>query len=224
MTLYWHRVGNFLFALSIQESYRLWYFGVDHPTEKYTAGWVRKITDKAIPQVSNFAMKLAREIVDGKDQIVIKWAYTDDKTDYINTKPADPNQILSNFPEIINCHVGSTIIYLYFLRKWSSNTIEYRFLKGTYDAVIQFNSNGSYKTYTGTNEETSLGCVDKNIKQLYEEGRAWNIIKSKTKADSQTDSIANGKPDVIMCTNTGANEKYLLWSHRITTTMLSYYM
>ena len=56
-------------------------------------------------------------------------------------------------------------------------------------------------------------CVDKTIDELYENGRAFNIVYSTSKADSGTHSMYLTKPDILKCTSEGST--YIFWAFEV---------
>ena len=84
----------------------------------------------------------------------------------------------SKWPHAINC--GSPWDALFILHGNPLNNTDFAWYVQVYQPTyryVRFNTDLSYKDWGGDNSDSSIGCVNKSISQLREDGRTYEFIK-----------------------------------------------
>ena len=107
--------------------------------------------------------------------------------------------MLEGFPDAVMCGENE----IFWLRSYEYyNTIKYWMADTTGgDIVVDFNVDKTFKSIWPSGSTTNQQyCIDSSISQLYTNGRAFNIVTSRQK--SETDSMVPNRPDCILCVTT----------------------
>ena len=108
--------------------------------------------------------------------------------------------MISNWPDAIRCGDGTRDSgAVFMLHAAGSNTGDISWYVQVFSGeyrYVNFKSDGSYNTKGGY-DGSSRGCLGQSIKQLYDAGKAFNFVSSKTYHGS--DTMISNWPDAIRC-------------------------
>lgn len=119
---------------------------------------------------------------------------------FLTSKMLDPTNtttMIPGWPDAIRCGsgtMGGSIAWLH----GADNTGAFytpQMVSTVFQPVV-FSSNGSF---LGTNDISTMGCQGKSMQQLYQEGRAFNLVTSKIFDPIGTSTMYANSPDAIRC-------------------------
>jgi len=146
--------------------------------------------------------------------------------DYNHYKEAnnnDGNNMYPGYPDTLQCLEPSTGRGKWFLLKtidYVQGFIIYE-MPGQWSTryYVAFNFDGSFNQQGGNESQK---CQDWTLDQIYADGRAYNIVTSKTLVGANTDTLATGRPDSIMCISQSTKNRYIFY-HERSNSLLSEY-
>lgn len=135
---------------------------------------------------------------------------------FVTSRSFDPTgktTIFTGWPDAIRCGAGPSgggnpsgaIFFLV-----DRDPVAYAQVNGGDSRWVIFDGNGNY-IKKGGDDDSSRGCMGQSITQLYQAGRAFNLVTSKTVDNSGTNSMLAGLPDAIQCVSGGY--KGVFWLH-----------
>ena len=139
----------------------------------------------------------------------------------------EPSQAMTGFPEAIDCinndadATKHAFLWLKTVNSWDNNVV-YSTLEQPNEQLVTFKySDRSYlsriidPTFGNVLNLRTIGCVDKSLHDLFTEGKAFNMVTSRSKLESPNDAMVEGRPDLIICRDNAKSSKHYFWAHKV---------
>ncbi len=120
--------------------------------------------------------------------------------DFVTSKEPDSSgasTMIKGWPDAIKCSDSADGAVLWLHGASSSVGLSYYVQNVPHSySYVRFQYDGAYHDRIG---DTSAGCLGQSISQLYDTGKAYNLVDSKVKDDTGKSTMIGGWPDAIRC-------------------------